>query len=77
MIAAACFSASAARCCPAERASASSCEIFFCASDRLWLPRSAAARPSAIFFWRSSSALISGGQMYFIVTQAPMKKTTS
>ena len=25
----------------------------------------------------SSSALISGGQMNFIVTQAPMKKTTS
>src|SRR5919109_2392452 len=49
----------------------------FCASSRLLLPRSAAAKPSAIFFWRSSSARISGGQMNFIVPQAPMRKTTS
>ena len=31
-------------------------------------PRSAAAKPSAIFFWRSSIAFRIGGQIYFIVT---------
>src|SRR4249919_183870 len=43
-----------------------------CASAR-WL-LSAAARPSAIFFWRSSSAAFSGGQMNFIVNQTRSTK---
>ena len=38
-------------------------------------PRSAAARPSAIFFCRSSIARLSGGQMNFMVIQAPTKNT--
>src|SRR4249919_3541409 len=43
-----------------------------CANAR-WL-LSAAARPSAIFFWRSSSAAFSGGQMNFIVNQTRSTK---
>ena len=39
-------------------------------------PLLAAASPSAICFCRSSIALINGGQMYFMVIQAPRKNTT-
>ena len=46
------------------------------AAARATLLLSAAARPSAIFFWRSSIAWIKGGQMYFIVIQHPMKNTS-
>src|SRR5690606_27445324 len=49
---------------------------FDLASARLFSPLSAAARPSAIFFWRSVIATISGGQMNFMVTHASTKNTS-
>src|SRR5581483_5041343 len=42
------------------------------ASSRSCLPRSAAANPSAICFWRSCIARCSGGQIYLIVSQMKM-----
>ena len=42
-------------------------------ASAFWL-LSAAARPSAIFFWRSSNAALSGGQMNFIVNQTRIAK---
>ena len=39
-------------------------------------PRSAAASPSEIFFWRSSTALVSGGQMNFQENQIRIPNTS-
>jgi hypothetical protein len=47
-----------------------------CAASSSALPFSAADRPSAIFFARSSSALTNGGHTNFIVNHARIRNTT-
>src|SRR5688572_11526154 len=51
------------------RASLSSSLTLSCACARFFCALSAAARPSAILRWRSSIALVSGGQMNLTVNQ--------
>src|SRR5699024_385445 len=48
---------------------------FAFASSSSRTPRSAAARPSLMRFWRSRKALLTGGQMNFMVNQINSAKT--
>src|SRR5690606_22636164 len=59
------------------RASFSSSLTLSCAWARSFWLRSAAARPSAIFCWRSSSALSSGGQMKVAISQIRPAKASA
>src|SRR5262249_52757592 len=57
-----------------SRARCSSSPARFAASSRSCLPRSAAARPSAICFWRASMAFSSGGHTNFSVNPMNSRK---